>query len=662
MPSRYALLVGIDRYLNDASRTFDNEALSLKNLGGCVNDVETINKFLIDYYKFDKIVTLVSPLPSTLLSAEFRKTSNRLPSYEEIKSEFDMVIQQAKKDDFFYFHFSGHGARLMPIDASPEDHTRDPALLTVDYCRGQLPIRGWQLNSWLQTLTEKGVNIAVSLDSCHSGGALRDEDGWCRTPVDWPSSVPNLPIDESVSRLKHASGSVRRDAELENSWHINPEGFALMAACEQYEKAAEININGRRVGAFTHELFRNLMESRSKTYRIIRDQVKEQLRDRVERQSPVCHGHVDLLFFETLEPVSTAAVVPRVKDGQLILPVGRAHGVHRGSEFTLFPAVSPFSLVIETVDDFECRVQAPEGFLKVWASYLHTLVPQRWHFGDVKLQVFVDTTASSVASQSLSEKLRQELLDKVASEVEVTTSGEVESARAFTLQVSENEATILAPGTRRDVSTEAVRPLELSSGQDLDALAKEAGLALVHLARFQQVLSIREWHHNRGGMKPPPFKFSIQPWRTPASPDPYDEGQPFEFRLERIGKAHHFLFLTVLWFSPEYRVYQLYPVDGEPFDASSGAYFKFRLKTPSAPQNIRRRLQWNSRRDVLRVLVTEDESVSWKGLELPNLWDADKVWLDRGKGKERREGEVFVDDIQWWAYDTEIISNSTHDG
>lgn len=403
------------------------------------------------------------------------------------------------------------------------------------------------------------------------------------------------------------------------------------------------------------------MESRGKTYRIIRDQVKEQLRDRVERQSPVCHGHVDLLFFDTLEPVSTAAVVPRVKDGELILPVGRARGVHRGSEFTLFPAVSHFSLVIETVDDFECRVQAPEGFLKVWASYLHTLIPQRWHFGDVKLQVFVDTTASSIASQSLSEKLRQELLDKVASEIEVTTSGEVDSAHVFTLHVSENEATILAPGARRGVGTDVVRPLELKSGQNLDVLAKEAGLALVHLARFQQVLSIREWHQNRGGMKPPPFKVSIQPWRTPTSPDPYDEGQIFEFTLERTGKAHHFLFLTVLWFSPEYRIYQLYPLDGEPFDASSGAYLKFRLKTPSAPQNIRRKLQRDSRRDILRVLVTEDESVSWKALEVPNLWDADKVWLDRGRSEERREGEVFVDDIQWWAFDTEIISNATHD-
>lgn len=230
MPSKYALLIGIDRYMNDGSRAFSNEALSLKNLGGCVNDVETITKFLVDHYNFDKIVALVSPLASAQLSADLRKTSDRWPSYEEIKSEFDIVIVQAKKDDFFYFHFSGHEARLMPIGDSPEGHTRDPALLTVDYCMGKLPIRGWQLNSWLQTLAEKGVNIAVSLDSCYSGGAWRDEDGWSRTPVDWPSLVPNLPLDESVSRLKHASGSVPREGELENSWDINPEGFALMAA------------------------------------------------------------------------------------------------------------------------------------------------------------------------------------------------------------------------------------------------------------------------------------------------------------------------------------------------------------------------------------------------------------------------------------------------
>ncbi|KAF6824710.1 hypothetical protein CMUS01_10122 [Colletotrichum musicola] len=255
----------------------------------------------------------------------------------------------------FLFHFSGHGAELDPVAASPDRHRKDPSLLTADFCRGGPEVRGWQLNAWLRRLNEERIRVVVMLDSCHSGGAWRD--GRSRTPTGW-QATPNLPADEQAT-LGIESSSALRAAGLLKSWAVDPDGFTLMAACESHERAAEEFVDGRTVGAFTHAVFAYLTGGGRRrtppTYRTVRNRDK-------------------LRFLGRTEPFLVAPLVVRVEAGMVYLPVGKAHGVDRESEFTsLMQCGLVFSA--EDVGDFVSRAIAPPELVFLLCTVVILLVP-----------------------------------------------------------------------------------------------------------------------------------------------------------------------------------------------------------------------------------------------------------------------------------------------
>lgn len=183
-PQRFALLVGVDFYLTGPSKTTkDGSKVTLRNLGGSVNDATSIREVLWEEFQVESPSVLTSSAPETAGGeiAGPTEPEDRWPTFVNIKREFDAVYDQSTAGDFFFFHFSGHGGRLSPIDGSPDDRSVNPSLLTVDFCCGEPAVRGWQLNEWLKRLNEKGVQVVVSLDSCYSGGSWRDS-GRFRTP------------------------------------------------------------------------------------------------------------------------------------------------------------------------------------------------------------------------------------------------------------------------------------------------------------------------------------------------------------------------------------------------------------------------------------------------------------------------------------------------
>lgn len=145
MTKRYALLVGINLYLNNNSKKLENgSSLSVNSLHGCVNDVNAVNAFLKHKYQVDRPAILTSSPPDTLDKSPVtpKEPSALLPTFNNIQREFDAVHSRANAGDLFFFHFSGHRARLEPVKSSPPGRHDDPSLLTVDFCCGQPAVRG----------------------------------------------------------------------------------------------------------------------------------------------------------------------------------------------------------------------------------------------------------------------------------------------------------------------------------------------------------------------------------------------------------------------------------------------------------------------------------------------------------------------------------------
>ncbi|KAK5997702.1 Metacaspase-9-like protein [Cladobotryum mycophilum] len=652
MSKRYAVLVGIDHYIKNGSRKLkNNRDLTINNLYGCVNDVESMRNFLDNIYKFDDVSILTSSLPDDAADQGVTlpvESPDCWPTFDNIQASFDAVYDRATAGDFFFFHFSGHGARLKRVKGSPHRRTTDPSLLTVDFCCGKPAVRGWQLNQWLRKLNKKGVQVVVALDSCHSGGSWRAGGNVSfRTPNDWPV-VPNLDADEeaaAVEALEADAEPTHRDAELETSWSINPDSFTLLAACGSDEKAAEIVLNGKVGGAFTHQLLDFLKngDPQTVTYRMIRDQLKDRLKD----QTPTVYGRDRLLFFDNPEPFAAVPLVVSIQDGMAVIPVGSAHGVNRGSEFVPFRDAGHLTLSVDEVEDFECRAKIFGDASLVLRQPGYMVVPSRWNLGREAAKVHVDPALG----YSFRESLRGWLECRISSPVKVvehctdSTDTNILKLNTYAQESTEQKPQIWNNGR-------LVGPLRLV-GDNIEELAAEAAAPLAHLIRFRQVLGLQA----RGSWNQPPFKVQLTPANgAVANAGLFPLTQKFRFAFENLDEED--LYFTVLVLSPEYSIQQLYPTADNPQTIAKGQKkgFNFSMKLPSGPQWVQETLCQTSRRDIIRTLVTKRKRVSWKSLELPNIWDASQM-MQKKKSPSLGRDAVVDEEGEWWVNDQEILTS-----
>ncbi|KAL7924066.1 caspase domain-containing protein [Trichoderma austrokoningii] len=584
MPKRYALLVGIDLYLNDGSRKSANgQEFTIGNLGGCLNDVNAVKQFLSEEYEFDEISMLTSSCPEDsdqLDKAYPLEPANRWPTFFNIQNGFHSVCERAAAGDFFYFHYSGHGGRVKRVQGSPRKNQADPSLLTVDFCCGQPAVRGWQLNQWLKNLDDKGIQVVVTLDSCYSGSSWRiAENVSYRTPTDWPLG-PSLLADEQAAAA--TAVPAYRDAELEKSWSINPQAFTLLAACGSDEKAAEMMmLNGKMGGVFTHELLDYLKprggssSGTNVTYRMISDQ----LVTRLTSQTPAVYGRDRLLFFTSSEPFPVAPVVARVEGDRIIIPAGSAHGVHIGSEFALYPEVVRTTFSVDEIDEFECSAMAPdEPAIQLLRRHGFAVTPCRWSFGEeTVLQVPVD----AAFGLEFQDWLRDCLGTRIASLVQVIEYTNAEShtdPEVLRLEKrGEDDVKIWCP-ERLTGCDDYVRPLRLRDEDPKELVAKTAPV-IEHVARFRQLLDLRPV-----GIRASPFVASVNPVMDgKAMGGPYPLSQKFRFVFENRGEDD--LHFTVIVLDPAFGIEQLYPPRDRPQTVAPGRTrsFPFSLTLPKGP-------------------------------------------------------------------------------
>lgn len=139
-----ALMVGINY------RNTNNE------LRGCINDVNSLKKFLNDKNKvdFSNICTLTD---DTFLK----------PTRDNILEKYKELLINSKEGDILYFTFSGHGSYTTDRNGDELDG-KDELLVSIDN-RG---IVDDELKEIAQQYLKDNVTLFVLLDCCHSGTLL----------------------------------------------------------------------------------------------------------------------------------------------------------------------------------------------------------------------------------------------------------------------------------------------------------------------------------------------------------------------------------------------------------------------------------------------------------------------------------------------------------
>ncbi|GAB1317124.1 hypothetical protein MFIFM68171_07334 [Madurella fahalii] len=270
----WAILIGIDYYVGD------------RCLQGSVRDVETVKQYLEAGPIPVDIAILTAITPSDPSSHRLTEELVLWPTYDNITTQLKRVLEKAKRGDFVYIHYSGHGTRRK------DERSTHPAgnlafVLFEDNEHGSRYLMGKVLASCLRKMVEQGLLVTLVLDCCHSGSVLyagRAQDADIRAidynPAVDAASPPDLGPFGSDSTL--------RDAQIPpGQWLINPDGYTILAACGLYER--------------------------------------------------------NFSFFGKLNIAPGTAFTPvyRAEDGCLCLSVGEAHGVHKGDEYVVYPFDTP---------------------------------------------------------------------------------------------------------------------------------------------------------------------------------------------------------------------------------------------------------------------------------------------------------------------------------
>ena len=356
------------------------------------------------------------------------------------------------------------------------------------------------------------------------------------------------------------------------------------------------------------------------------------------------YGRDRLVFFGDKEPFSAPPLVVRVEGEKIHLPIGKVDGVREGSEFTIYPPTSHTAFSVDQVDDFECSAPVPSALhAQALQQHHYQIVPYRWSLGDDILQVLADPSLGSEFQQALHAALQ----DRIVGDIEITESNDSYGSDSAMFRVTKrgNGGIDLVRSPSLTGYEGPVRGLDLT-GINIAQLAAKTAVALAHLTQFGQILSLG----GNTSQQPAPFELVLKP-KVPGGN--LSGGQVIGFVFRNTTKSQ--LHITVLVLSSGFHVKQLYP----PQDISSSVdpghedSFTFYMTIPD-PLN-----GYGEQRDIIRTVVTRGRRLSWKSLELPDIWNADQP-ADKLSGSGRDAN--LLSECSWWVKDNVMLTTKQEEG
>jgi hypothetical protein len=290
----------------------------------------------------ERITRLTSPIPDTNSLADVRsERQEKSPTYQNIVDAFKQITETAQTQDLVYIHYSGHGGRVKTIFEDLKGVGQyDEGLVPMDVGNDGYYLRDVEMATLLKRMTDKGLIVTVIFDSCHSGGATRN-DGEIRGSRDGKPDTKDRPKNSSVAdrnELVQNWQAVTQNSSKEG-WLPNQKEYVFLGACRPSEFAYESAFDGKdRNGALTYWMIDTLNSNpNSLTYQALYDRIKGKIQSKFPNQLPMLLGEGDrLVFGNEIKPVQYSLTVTNAASGQVTLDGGLAQGLSRGTRFAFF--------------------------------------------------------------------------------------------------------------------------------------------------------------------------------------------------------------------------------------------------------------------------------------------------------------------------------------
>lgn len=264
---RKAFIVGINTYQDSP-------------LNGCVNDGLLIYKVLSEKYDFNtKDIDIITDREAT--------KNNIIKGLKKLTTGLT-------KDDYIFFHYSGHGSQVVSKDWTKTDEAdgRDEIICPVDM-NWDDPLRDNDLNEFFANISCKAL---VILDSCHSGTGLRSGCNWksrfLPPPISNMLSNPMISLDDN---LDFVYPIITKDVQTQKRGFLvdtaKQGNTILISGCRENQTSADAYFGNKYHGALTYTLVMNLRNAKYKiSYNNLINNINRDLRKLGFQQEPQLEG------------------------------------------------------------------------------------------------------------------------------------------------------------------------------------------------------------------------------------------------------------------------------------------------------------------------------------------------------------------------------------
>lgn len=333
-----------------------------------------------DYPNLDEKYWLKGPKNDAVLVRDYLLTSAPVPfkaenvttlgsgdglelaTHDAILRELAEIASKAKKGDFVFLQFSGHGS-YQPATAADttEADGRDEIFLAADTKMADgnpfMPnvITDNEFADAFTAIRKTGATLWLVFDSCHSGtitrGAPGEDDLVTREikPTDLgipESAFAEVDTDESSDATRAAplsAASFEEDADLGSMVAF----FAAQSTETTPEKGYEVTLEDgttvkQNYGVFTHTIFSAMAKNPAQTYRQLAQSVlASYAAGNMLKPTPLFEGSLDMPIFGN-EDAADVAQWPTVvgADKGLTISAGQLHGLSKGTRLLVLPSPS----------------------------------------------------------------------------------------------------------------------------------------------------------------------------------------------------------------------------------------------------------------------------------------------------------------------------------
>lgn len=312
----YALLVGV----NDYAEAPPGSPYGAADLKGAVNDVALFKSLLINFYQ----------VPDD--GKHIKVLLDKSATHAAIAQAFsDHLTRNAKlnRKATFILYFSGHGSLIVDSDGDEGDGFDETLLAHDSRAAGGKDITDDEIETWLAALKQETNNIALVIDSCHSGTISKQP----------PSSI----LSRRAPVIRNANDALPKGA-LRDATSINDADRAYSiitgSLADEVSNEGPVEIeDGKQEwhGFLTYSLVRVLQRDPTMSYLQAVKLAERGVQLYAPSQHPQAEGDVDRQVFGGIGTREDPfAPVSAINGDVITVEIGSAHGIQSGALLAIY--------------------------------------------------------------------------------------------------------------------------------------------------------------------------------------------------------------------------------------------------------------------------------------------------------------------------------------